>query len=49
METAIEMGSGVTIYIPSFIKTGSGIQTLWEDQKHRLQGDLLEYKNNKLN
>jgi hypothetical protein len=28
MKYAVEMGSGVMIYIPSFIKTGSGIQTL---------------------
>jgi hypothetical protein len=31
------MGSGVMIYIPSFINTGSGIQTLagWNTQTHR--------------
>jgi hypothetical protein len=28
MKYAIEMGSGVMIYIPSFIKIGSGIQKL---------------------
>jgi hypothetical protein len=28
MEYAVEMGSGAVIYIPSFIKTGSGIQKL---------------------
>jgi hypothetical protein len=28
MQYAVEMGSGVMIYIPSFIKTGSGIQKL---------------------
>jgi hypothetical protein len=28
MKYAVEMGSGATIYIPSFIKTGSGIQKL---------------------
>jgi hypothetical protein len=28
MNHAVEMGSGALIYIPSFIKTGSGIQTL---------------------
>jgi hypothetical protein len=28
MQCAVEMGSGVMIYIPSFIKTGSGIQKL---------------------
>jgi hypothetical protein len=26
MKYAIEMGAGAMIYIPSFIKTGSGIQ-----------------------
>jgi hypothetical protein len=28
MEYAVEMGSGVMIYIPSFIKIDSGIQKL---------------------
>jgi hypothetical protein len=28
MKCAIEMGSGAMIYIPSFIKIGSGIQKL---------------------
>jgi hypothetical protein len=28
MKYAVEMGSSVMIYIPSFIKTGSGIQKL---------------------
>jgi hypothetical protein len=28
MKHAVEMGSGAMIYIPSFIKTGSGIQKL---------------------
>jgi hypothetical protein len=28
MKYAVEMGSGVMIYIPSFIKSGSGIQNL---------------------
>jgi hypothetical protein len=28
MKYALEMGSGAIIYIPSFIKIGSGIQTL---------------------
>jgi hypothetical protein len=28
MKYAVEMGSGATIYIPSFINIGSGIQTL---------------------
>jgi hypothetical protein len=26
MKYAVEMGSGVMIYIPSFVQTGSGIQ-----------------------
>jgi hypothetical protein len=30
MKYAVEMGSGAVIYIPSFIKIGSGIQTLIE-------------------
>jgi hypothetical protein len=28
MKCAVEMGSGAMIYIPSFIKTGSGVQKL---------------------
>jgi hypothetical protein len=28
MKYAVEMGSGAVIYIPSFIKIGSGIQKL---------------------
>jgi hypothetical protein len=28
MKYAVEMGSGVMIYIPNFIKIGSGIQKL---------------------
>jgi hypothetical protein len=41
---AVEMGSGVMIYIPTFIKIGSGIQKLVEGtytQTHRYIGDLL--------
>jgi hypothetical protein len=35
MKYAVEMGSGAMIYIPSFIKIGSGIQKLiWEIQRH---------------
>jgi hypothetical protein len=52
MKYAIEMGSGSMIYKPSFIKIGSGIQTLIGGiyiQKHRQQGDrislLLFFKN----
>jgi hypothetical protein len=28
MKYAVQMGSGAVVYIPSFIKIGSGIQTL---------------------
>jgi hypothetical protein len=31
MDYAIEMGSGAMIYIPSFMKTDSGIQKLRRD------------------
>jgi hypothetical protein len=43
MQYAIEMGSGVMIYIPSLIKIGSGIQKLtgWDIQTHRQQGDNI--------
>jgi hypothetical protein len=35
MKYAAEMGSGTTIYIPSFIKIGSGIQKLiWGIHRH---------------
>jgi hypothetical protein len=39
MKYAVEMGSGVTIYIPSFIKTGSGIQKLIgvDSQTHKME------------
>jgi hypothetical protein len=43
MKYAVEMGSGAMIYIPSFIRTGSGIQNLLRGihiQTHRQQGDL---------
>jgi hypothetical protein len=40
MKYAIEMGSGAMIYIPSFIKTGSGIQKLIGGI-HRQQCDLI--------
>jgi hypothetical protein len=35
MKYAVEMGSGVMIYIPSFIKIGSGIQKLIRGHAHR--------------
>jgi Uri superfamily endonuclease len=35
MKCAVEMGSGAMIYIPSFIKIGSGIQKMIERiQRH---------------
>jgi hypothetical protein len=39
----VEMGSDAMIYIPSFIKTGSGIQKLMrrDIQTHRQQGYLI--------
>jgi hypothetical protein len=40
MKYAVEMGSGAMIYIPSFRRTGSGIQKLVGDtQAHRQEGD----------
>jgi hypothetical protein len=38
MKYAVEMGSGAMIYIPSFIKIGSGIQKLirGDTQTHRM-------------
>jgi hypothetical protein len=43
MKHAIQMGSGAMIYIPSFIKIGSGIHMLiWGDtQTHRQEGDCI--------
>jgi hypothetical protein len=38
MKYAVEMDSGVTICIPSFIKIVSGIQKL---RRHRQHGDLI--------
>jgi hypothetical protein len=38
MKYAVEMGSGATIYIPSFIKIGSGIQMfVGEIHRHNLE------------
>jgi hypothetical protein len=34
MKYAVEMGSGAMIYIPSFIKVGSGIQKLIGVYRH---------------
>jgi hypothetical protein len=43
MKYVVEIGSGATIYIPSFITIGSGIQKLIEgdSQTHRQYGDLI--------
>jgi hypothetical protein len=35
MKYAVEVGSGAMIYIPSFIKIGSGIQKLMGSEVHR--------------
>jgi hypothetical protein len=35
MKYAVEMGSGAMVYIPSFIKIGSGIETLIGRGIHR--------------
>jgi hypothetical protein len=42
MKYAVGMGSGAMIYIPSFIKTGSGIQSRWggHSKRHR-QRDII--------
>jgi hypothetical protein len=44
MKYAVEMDSGVMIYIPSFITIGSGIQKLMEGggiHRHRQHGDRI--------
>jgi hypothetical protein len=41
---AVEMGSGAVIYVPSFIKIGSGVQELIRGihrHTHGQQGDLI--------
>jgi hypothetical protein len=40
---AVEIDSGAMIYIPSFIKIGSGIRKLfgWDTQTHRQHGDRI--------
>jgi hypothetical protein len=40
MKYAVEIGSGVTIYIPSLLNTGSGIQKLIRGI-HRQHGDSI--------
>jgi hypothetical protein len=45
MKYAVEMGSVVMIYIPSFIKIVSGIQNFIGDtQTHRLMGGIYEVR-----
>jgi hypothetical protein len=41
MEYAVEMNSGAIIYIPSFIKIGSGHSEIDEEGIHRQHGDLI--------
>jgi hypothetical protein len=46
MKYAVEIGSGAMMYIPSFMKVGSGTQKLIrghidDTQAHRQQGDLI--------
>jgi high-affinity Fe2+/Pb2+ permease len=44
MKYVVEMCSGAVIYIPVFMKIGSGIQKLMEGavvETHRQQGDLI--------
>jgi hypothetical protein len=43
MKYTVEMGSGAMIYVPSFIKIGSGIRKLIgvDMETHRQQGDLI--------
>jgi hypothetical protein len=47
MKYAVEMGSGALMYIPSFIKIGSGIQKLIGGihiQTHELMGEIYEVR-----
>jgi hypothetical protein len=43
MKYTVEMGSDAMTYVPTSIKTGSGIQKLWgiHIQTQRQQGDLI--------
>jgi hypothetical protein len=43
MKYAVDMGSSVITYIPSFIKIGSSIQRLTREdiQAHRQEGDRI--------
>jgi hypothetical protein len=51
MKYAVEMGSGITLYIPSFIKIGSGIQKLIERDRQTCRNggrvSLLSFFQNK--
>jgi hypothetical protein len=50
MKHAVEMGSSAMVYVPSFIKIGSGIQKLMGGGTHRQHGDhisLLLFSQNK--
>jgi hypothetical protein len=42
MKYVVEMGSGAMIYIPSFIKTGSGIQKLIRGVHRHRYTDRME-------
>jgi hypothetical protein len=45
MKYHVEVGSGVMIYIPSFMKTGSGIHKLrGEINTHRQNGDPRKWR-----
>jgi hypothetical protein len=39
MKYVVEMGSDATIHMPSFIKIGSGIESLWGI--HKQEGDRI--------
>jgi hypothetical protein len=43
MKYAVEIGPGATIYIPSFVKIGSGIEKLirGDTQTHMQHGDRI--------
>jgi hypothetical protein len=41
MKCTLEVDSSAIIYIPSFIKIGSGIQKLRDMQTHRQYGDPI--------
>jgi hypothetical protein len=41
MKHAIEIGSGAMMYVPSFVKTGSGIQKLFGQDTHTEDGDHI--------